>query len=45
VLDLRKAGGFTDFFVICTGGSTRQIVAIADGCATRSSATSVNGRR
>ena len=31
VLDLRKAGGFTDFFVICTGGSTRQIVAIADG--------------
>ncbi len=31
VLDLRKAGGFTDFFVICTGGNTRQIVAIADG--------------
>lgn len=31
VLDLRKAGGFTDFFVICTGGSTRQITAIADG--------------
>ena len=30
VLDLRKAGGFTDFFVICTGGNTRQIVAIAD---------------
>ena len=31
VLDLRKAGGFTDFFVICTGGNARQIVAIADG--------------
>jgi len=31
VLDLRKADGFTDFFVICTGGNTRQIVAIADG--------------
>ena len=31
VLDLRKAGGFTDFFVICTGGNARQINAIADG--------------
>ena len=31
VLDLRKAGGFTDFFIICTGGNTRQISAIADG--------------
>ena len=31
VLDLRKAGGFTDYFVICTGGNTRQITAIADG--------------
>ena len=31
VLDLRKAGGFTDFFVICTGGNPRQISAIADG--------------
>jgi ribosome-associated protein len=30
VLDLRKAGGFTDYFVICTGGSGRQIQAIAD---------------
>jgi len=30
VLDLRKAGGFTDFFVICTGGNPRQVVAIAD---------------
>jgi ribosome-associated protein len=30
VLDLRKAGGFTDFFVICTGRNVRQIAAIAD---------------
>ena len=30
VLDLRKAGGFTDFFVICTGTNPRQIGAIAD---------------
>ena len=30
VLDLRKAGGFTDFFVICTGGNPRQIIAIAE---------------
>jgi ribosome-associated protein len=31
VLDLRKASGFTDFFVICTGTNARQINAIADG--------------
>jgi ribosome-associated protein len=30
VLDLRKAGGFTDYFVICSGNSGRQIQAIAD---------------
>ena len=30
VLDLRKAGGFTDFFVICSGQNARQIKAIAD---------------
>ena len=30
VLDLREAAGFTDFFVICTGGNSRQIRAIAD---------------
>lgn len=30
VLDLRNAGGFTDFFVICTGNNARQITAIAD---------------
>jgi ribosome-associated protein len=31
VLDLRKAGGFTDYFVICTGTNPRHINAIADG--------------
>ena len=30
VLDLRKASGFTDFFVICTGANPRHINAIAD---------------
>jgi ribosome-associated protein len=30
VLDLRKAGGFTDYFVLCTGGNPRQIQAISD---------------
>ncbi len=30
VLDLRKAAGFTDFFVIVSGTNTRQIRAIAD---------------
>ena len=30
VLDLRKASGFTDYFVICTGTNARQINAIAD---------------
>jgi ribosome-associated protein len=30
VLDLRKAGGFTDYFMLCTGGNARQIQAIAD---------------
>ncbi len=31
VLDLRKAAGFTDYFVICSGTNARQIRAIADG--------------
>jgi ribosome-associated protein len=31
LLDLRKAGAFTDFFVICTGQNPRQVQAIADG--------------
>ena len=30
VLDLRKATGFTDYFVICSGTNPRQIRAIAD---------------
>ena len=30
VLDLKKAGAFTDYFVICTGGNPRQVQAIAD---------------
>jgi ribosome-associated protein len=30
VLDLRKAAGFTDYFVICSGSNSRQIRAIAD---------------
>jgi ribosome-associated protein len=30
VLDLRKAAGFTDFFLICSGNNARQIRAIAD---------------
>ena len=34
VLDLRKAAGFTDYFVICTGANGRQIQAIADGVKT-----------
>jgi ribosome-associated protein len=31
VLDLRKAGGFTDYFVIVTASNARQIHAIVDG--------------
>jgi ribosome-associated protein len=31
VLDLRKTGGFTDYFLICSGGNARQLRAIADG--------------
>lgn len=30
VLDLRRASGFTDFFVVCSGTNPRQIRAIAD---------------
>ena len=30
VLDLRRAAGFTDYFVICSGTNPRQIRAIAD---------------
>jgi ribosome-associated protein len=31
VLDLRKAAGFTDFFLMASGTNTRQVRAIADG--------------
>ena len=34
VLDLRRAHGFTDYFVICSGGNPRQIKAIADAIET-----------
>jgi ribosome-associated protein len=34
VLDLRKSGAFTDFFVIATGANPRQVHAIADGVET-----------
>src|SRR4029450_9591889 len=30
VLDLRKTGGFTDYFIICTGANARQMIAISD---------------
>jgi ribosome-associated protein len=30
LLDLRKAAGFTDYFLVCTGTNARQIRAIAD---------------
>src|SRR5712692_11292554 len=30
ILDLRKASGFTDYFLICSGQNARQIRAIAD---------------
>lgn len=30
VLDLRDVSAFADFFVICTGGNSKQIQAIAD---------------
>ena len=31
VLDLRKTGAFTDYFLLCTGSNPRQVHAIADG--------------
>jgi len=30
VLDLKKTGGFTDYFIICTGTNARQMTALAD---------------
>jgi ribosome-associated protein len=41
VLDLRKAGGFTDFFVLCSGQNARQIKAIADSVEDRLGAQQV----
>lgn len=34
VLDLRKASAFTDYFLICTGTSSRQVKTIADAIQT-----------
>jgi ribosome-associated protein len=34
VLDLKKSGAFTDYFVICTGTNPRQVQAIADAVET-----------
>jgi ribosome-associated protein len=31
VLDLKKAGAFTDYFVICSASNPRQVQAVADG--------------
>jgi ribosome-associated protein len=31
VLDLRRVAGFSDFFVICSGGTERQTKAVHDG--------------
>src|SRR5450759_4750597 len=41
VLDLRKAAGFTDFFVISSGTNPRQVRAIADGVMERLAAEGV----
>ena len=30
ILDLRKTGAFTDYFLMCTGSNPRQVQAIAD---------------
>ncbi|SVA33226.1 uncharacterized protein METZ01_LOCUS86080, partial [marine metagenome] len=42
VLDLRDSGGFTDYFVICSGGSHRQVKAIVEGIEAR---LKIGGRR
>ena len=41
LLDLRKSAVFTDFFVIATGTTTRQVRAIADGIVDALKATGV----
>ena len=35
ILDLRNSSAFTDFFVICSGRSRKQVMAIAEGIETR----------
>jgi ribosome-associated protein len=35
VLDLRESGAFTDYFVVCSGRSGRQVKAIVDGVQAR----------
>ena len=35
VLDLRQSDAFTDYFMICSGRSTRQVKAIVDGIEAR----------
>jgi ribosome-associated protein len=35
VLDLRRSSAFTDFFLLCTGQSTRQVKAITDAIEAR----------
>ena len=42
VLDLRHSAAFTDFFIICSAHSTRQLAAIADAV---SNAMALAGRR
>ena len=39
VLDLRPSNAFTDYFVICSGRTTRQVKAIVDGIEERLKAT------
>jgi ribosome-associated protein len=41
LLDLRKSGVFTDFFLIASGTNTRQVRAIADGVRDALAATGV----
>ncbi len=41
LMDLRGAGAFTDFFVICTGTNVRQVQAIADSIEERLKETGV----
>lgn len=43
VLDLRKVGGFTDYFLLCTGQNSKQIGAIAD--AVEAAVRDVTGER